>query len=149
VEDVKGCCLLVRRQVIDGIGGLDERFFMFWEETDWCYRARQSGWHILFTPKVQIIHYGGQSTSLQNTRMSVVYYQSLLKFFDKHYGPAGSLIARALSVLGVGTRLAYWSLGWVLRPGMKTTASQKIGAYWPAWCWLLTGTTGPQPNAIL
>jgi len=63
VAGVAGSCMLIRREVIDQIGYLDERFFAYQEDADYCFRAREGGWKIYYYPKAQIIHYGGQGGS--------------------------------------------------------------------------------------
>jgi GT2 family glycosyltransferase len=60
VEALSGSCMLIRREVIDQVGYLDERFFAYQEDADYCFRARQAGWEIFYHPKAQVIHYGGQ-----------------------------------------------------------------------------------------
>lgn len=87
VDQPSGACLLVRREAWDDAGPLDERFFMYFEEVDFCWRVRQAGWRIRFTPMPQITHYGGQS-SLQNLDARIAQrYASLVSFFRKQYGP--------------------------------------------------------------
>lgn len=139
VDVIKGCCMFVRREVVDQVGLLDERFFIYYEETDWCYRARQQGWKICFTPDAEIIHYGEQTTSRQTPRMTLIQRQSLLKYFRKYHGRAAAFCVRLLSILETGSRLAYWSLNTLLSQRRRVYASQKIGLYWPALRWLLTG----------
>lgn len=56
VDWVNGACMMVRREVITEVGGLDEGFFIYAEELDWCYRIRQAGWHVWFTPEAEVIH---------------------------------------------------------------------------------------------
>ena len=63
VDVVTGCFMLVRREAIEQVGTMDEQFFMYGEETDWCYRFRKKGWKVMFAPIGQIIHFGGQSTA--------------------------------------------------------------------------------------
>ncbi|GIW00313.1 glycosyltransferase family 2 protein [Roseiflexus sp.] len=86
VDQPSGACLLVRREAWHEAGPLDERFFMYFEEVDLCWRVQRAGWRICFTPTPQITHYGGQS-SLQNLDARIVQrYASLVLFFRKHYG---------------------------------------------------------------
>ncbi|MFQ3632230.1 glycosyltransferase family 2 protein [Roseiflexus sp.] len=86
VDQPSGACLMVRREAWNDAGPLDERFFMYFEEVDFCWRVRQAGWRIRFTPAPQITHYGGQS-SLQNLDARIAQrYASLVLFFRKHYG---------------------------------------------------------------
>ncbi|MFU8772087.1 MAG: glycosyltransferase family 2 protein, partial [Anaerolineales bacterium] len=68
VEVISGCYMLVRRSVIDEVGLLDEDFFFFGEETDWCRRMRNAGWRLMFAPVGEITHHGGGSVKKLNHR---------------------------------------------------------------------------------
>ncbi|SVA52789.1 uncharacterized protein METZ01_LOCUS105643 [marine metagenome] len=85
VEHVSGACMMVRREVMEETGILDETYFMYMEETDWCYRIRQRGWRICYTPEAKIVHYGEQGSKLRNDR-DALYFKSICHFFQKHYG---------------------------------------------------------------
>jgi len=91
VDWVSGACLMVRREVIDQVGGLDENIFMYFEDNDWCLRIRQAGWKVYYVPQIEITHIGGQSVN-QNPKARQAYYKSLAYFYDKHYG----VLAKAL-----------------------------------------------------
>lgn len=95
VDWVSGACMLVRREVIDQVGLLDERFFMYFEDNDWCLRMRQHGWTVWYVPEVEITHLGGQSLG-QNSAAQRIYHRSLERFYSKHYSIAASLILRLL-----------------------------------------------------
>lgn len=84
VDQVMGAALMVRRSVIDRIGVMDERFFMYYEEVDLCYRIKQAGWRIVFTPEAKITHLGGKSSGQMPVRKRIMMLISLLKFFRKH-----------------------------------------------------------------
>jgi GT2 family glycosyltransferase len=86
VDWVGGACLLIRRTTIEQIGVLDERFFMYCEEMDWCLRAKRRGWQICYLPTACVIHLGGQSSRQASTRMKAELYRSKALFFAKHYG---------------------------------------------------------------
>lgn len=80
---LSGPCLLVRREAADAVGLFDEEFFMFSEETDWCYRFRAAGWRVWFFPGAEVVHVSGAS---HGGRM---YHENLrghLRFFAKHHG---------------------------------------------------------------
>lgn len=85
VDQPEGACLLVRRKVIDDVGMLDEGFFMLFEEVDWCYRIKQSGWEIWFTPKAKVIHHYGQSIKQVKVPMILSSHKGLYRFWRKHY----------------------------------------------------------------
>jgi GT2 family glycosyltransferase len=85
-EFLVGAVLLVRRQLLDQIGGFDERFFMFNEEVDLCYRARGAGWKIVFCSEAEFVHVGGASTSQIWPSMYREQLRSHLRFLAKHHG---------------------------------------------------------------
>jgi len=86
VDWVSGACLLLRREALAQVGGLDEQIFMYFEDADLCRRIRQVGWRICYVPEIQITHLGGQSL-MQNPKALAAYQQSLRYFYAKHYGP--------------------------------------------------------------
>jgi hypothetical protein len=85
VDQPEGACLLVRRQVMDKVGLLDEGFFMLFEEVDWCYRIIQAGYEIWFTPVAKVIHHYGQSIKQVKVRMILSSHRGLYRFWHKHY----------------------------------------------------------------
>ncbi len=85
IDHPLGACMLVRREVIEQVGMLDEQFFMYAEEVDWCYRIRQAGWAIWQVPAARVTHVGGAATRQFRSRMLVALYESRLRFFRKHY----------------------------------------------------------------
>ena len=82
-EFVMGACMLVRRQAVEEVGPLDESFFLFSEETDWCYRFAQAGWKTLFFPGAQCVHVGGAAHGGRLLRENV---RGHLRFLAKHRG---------------------------------------------------------------
>jgi GT2 family glycosyltransferase len=85
VDQPEGACLLLRRQVIEEVGVLDEGFFMLFEEVDWCYRIKEKGWQIWFTPSAQVTHHYGQSIKQVKTKMILSSHRGLYRFWHKHY----------------------------------------------------------------
>jgi N-acetylglucosaminyl-diphospho-decaprenol L-rhamnosyltransferase len=103
-EFLMGACLLARREAADTVGLFDEDFFMFSEETDWCYRFRQAGWKVLFTPGSEFVHVGGATTSRNWGRMYREQLRSHLRFFAKHRGAREAERARSLLLAGMRLR---------------------------------------------
>jgi GT2 family glycosyltransferase len=95
VDWVSGACMLVRLEVIQQVGPLDERFFLYFEDNDWCLRMRKSGWRVLYDPRFEVIHLGGTSLP-QRYQASQIYHQSLIQFTAKHYGPLKAEVVRIL-----------------------------------------------------
>jgi GT2 family glycosyltransferase len=103
-EFLMGACLLVRREAADTVGLFDEDFFMFTEETDWCYRFRQAGWKVLFTPDAEFVHVGGASTRQNWGPMFREQVRGHLRFLAKHRGPREAERARRLLLVSLRLR---------------------------------------------
>ena len=104
VETLLGACLLVRREAIEAAGLLDEGFFMYAEELDWCRRIWRAGWRLYCVPTARITHCEAQSTRQFRAAMLVELWRSRLRLFDKHYGPARRAALRTLVRLGAAWR---------------------------------------------
>lgn len=85
VDQPEGACLLLRREVLEEVGLLDEGYFMLFEEVDWCYRIKKAGWQIWFTPKARVMHHYGQSIKQVKARMILSSHRGLYRFWRKHY----------------------------------------------------------------
>lgn len=105
VDRVSGACMLVRRETIKDVGLLDENFFMYAEDTDWCFRMRQRSWKIYVLPEVKVVHYVGQSPGETFTRTSPERYKSTCYFFKKYYGKKGLILLRILVTLVASIQL--------------------------------------------
>ncbi|MGB2875100.1 MAG: glycosyltransferase family 2 protein [Gaiellaceae bacterium] len=105
-EFLMGACLLVRRQAADTVGLFDEDFFMFSEETDWCYRFWQAGWKVLFYPGAEFVHVGGATTSQNWGPMYREQLRGHLRFLAKHRGLREAERARRLLLASMVLRSA-------------------------------------------
>jgi GT2 family glycosyltransferase len=85
VDWVSGACLLVRRSAADAVGGLDERFFLYTEDVDFCASVRATGGRVLFTPAAEIIHLRGRSRATAASASQAAYRRSHLAFYEKHH----------------------------------------------------------------
>jgi GT2 family glycosyltransferase len=110
VQVVTGCYLLVRKVALDKIGGLDEGFFMYAEETDFCFRVKKAGWQIFFSPTAEIIHLGGASSKLNRPAMILQARASILRFIRKHKSKEEYHLACFLFMLHAILRIPFWLL---------------------------------------
>lgn len=85
VDQPEGACLMIKREVLDQVGNLDEGYFMLFEEVDWCFRVKKAGWEIWFTPTAQIVHHYGQSIKQVKVPMILSSHRGLYRFWHKHY----------------------------------------------------------------
>lgn len=99
IDHPLGACLMVRAEVLQNVGTLDEGFFMYCEEVDWCMRIKAAGWQIFCEPRSRILHRGGASTAQFRERMFIELFRSRRRLFAKHYSAgyqaAASAIVRA------------------------------------------------------
>ncbi len=110
VDTISGCYLLVRRRVIDEVGPLDEAFFFFGEETDWCRRMRDAGWKLMFAPVGEITHYGSASVRKLNHRRDVMLTEAKVRLHRKHGGVVPAAVVWLIAGLFNSSRAAFWNL---------------------------------------
>lgn len=148
VDWISGCGILVRRAVIERIGGIDERFFIYWEETEWCVRAREAGWRIVHVPAASMWHKGVQR--MYRPAPSVTYYATRNRFLllSIHDAP---LRARVTAWMRVLRTLVSWSVRpkWrrsqrAHRYAMWRGAMDYLGQRWGKW---QDGAAGAAPAA--
>ncbi|MFC1509619.1 glycosyltransferase [Candidatus Omnitrophota bacterium] len=112
VDAVSGSFLMLKREVLDKVGFLDEDFFMYGEDLDFCYRIKQAGWKIHYVPFTEIIHFKGESTKTVPTMKSIhTFYDAMQIFVKKHYSNNSAMfLPRKLLMAGIYTRMA-WVFG--------------------------------------
>ena len=86
VDHSLGACMLVRGRAVERVGLLDESYFMYSEEVDWCHRLRSAGWTILIAPSARIVHWGGQSTRQMPEEMYLELHRSRARYFSRYRG---------------------------------------------------------------
>jgi O-antigen biosynthesis protein len=84
VDAISGSFMMFRRELFDKIGGLDEKFFMYGEDLDFCYRAQNSGYKVFYVHNTQIIHYKGESTKRSGLDETKIFYNAMHLFVKKH-----------------------------------------------------------------
>lgn len=105
VEVLSGCCMLLRRLVIDQIGGaFDEDYFMYCEDVDLSYRVRQAGFQNLYFPEATLVHYKGESTRKATLSYIRIFNEALVTFVRKHYSKGQARIFLAVLHAGIGVR---------------------------------------------
>lgn len=99
---VSGASLIVRREVLEQVGLMDDGYFLYFEEVDFCRRARQAGWECWYVPDSRVMHLEGASTGIRATaqRRARYWYDSRRRFFVKHYGITGLVAADVLWAIG-------------------------------------------------
>lgn len=129
VDWVQGSALLARRAVWEEIGGLDERYTMYFEEVDWCMRARLAGWRIRYHGAARITHHGGASSEQVPTRRQWHFDRSKLRYTRQHQGKGLAFLVLAVLRIGYVTRAVLEASKWLL--GHKRELRwRRLRGYW-------------------
>jgi GT2 family glycosyltransferase len=124
---LSSACLLLRRSVLDRVGVLDERFFIYGDEADLQYRIRQAGWKVYYLPYSTTVHYGGRSMNRWRRRNLV--YRGKMLFYKKNYGSFKTWILRVmLGILSIGKLLAWIIINLV--PQQRERARLELQSNW-------------------
>lgn len=116
VDSVVGAFMLVRFEVLEQVGLLDESYFMYGEDLDWAFRIKRAGWRVLYNGRVDVLHHKRQSTR-QSPRAQIEFYRSMLIFFRKHYAGITPWPLRVIVEAAVRTLWASAALRLRIQPG--------------------------------
>ncbi|NOZ03507.1 MAG: glycosyltransferase [FCB group bacterium] len=111
VEAISGSCMFIRAELFRQIGGFDDRFFMFGEDLDLCYRVGEAGYEVHYLPTTQIIHYHGESVKSAPYDSINAFYDAMILFADKHFSRSQSLLTRVVIRLGIWVRKTFALIG--------------------------------------
>lgn len=127
---VSGACLAIRRAALEQVGGLDEDYFMYSEEVDWCWRVKQAGWKIFYIPQAEVLHWGGQSMKRIPVHKRARVYKGKVLFFRKHRGPGYAAAFRLILLLSTIMKMGVWSMA-LLAPSkrVRSQAQSKLRSY--------------------
>ncbi len=129
VDWVTGACLLTRREAIEEVGLLDEGFFMYSEELDWCRRARERGWKVIYLPTARVIHHGAQSSEQVKSFQHIQFQRSKIRYFRKHHGLWQAEVLRLFILTTYLYQLIVEALKWLV--GHKRSLRvARAKAYW-------------------
>ena len=129
VDYLQGSCLLLRMDAVRRVGELDEEFFLYFEETDWCYRCRAAGGEVHYVPDATVTHHGGSGERHYGERRLLLHHAGLLRFCRKHYGTARGAGVRAAAGARALIRLGQWSLLALLGLPDRTRAWSSVRGY--------------------
>ncbi len=115
VEAISGSFMFFRRQVLNEVGYLDEAFFMYGEDLDWCFRVREAGWKIYYVPTTKIIHFKGESSKKSQIDLMIEFYRAMKLFVEKHYHNRYFHIPQWFLVAGIWLRAGLTFLAHVLK----------------------------------
>ena len=126
VDALIGACMIVRASAIKDVGLMDEAFFLFFEETDWCLRLRRAGWEIYLIPASEIIHAQGRSVEQDKKNAMLEYYRSRYLYFKKHQTGMELVLLRVGLWLKLLTNASWAALLWALTLGQVAEFRQRL-----------------------
>ncbi len=138
VDSAVGACLLVRKSAIDAVGMFDERYFFFFEETDWTYRMRRAGWKIVHVPTALIYHLQGKSIG-RNLPSRIAFYRSRYQFFRKWKNRPYYIAVRTMIPLRLLLDWLLTFLGNLLLLGMNREMRDRLAIYSQLLLWHIRG----------
>lgn len=137
VDSCVGACVIVRKEAIDDIGLLDERYFFFMEETDWAYRMKRGGWGVYFIPTARIFHSQGKTVG-GGVNSRIMFYRSRYTFLRKWY-PGSYPLLYAVVFLRLVANTLLSSVGLLVTLGLKESIRRKSLTYIQLFIWHLQG----------
>jgi N-acetylglucosaminyl-diphospho-decaprenol L-rhamnosyltransferase len=129
VDWVVGACMMTRRQIVEQVGVLDDGFFMYSEELDWCYRIKQSGWSVVYLPAAEVVHHEGRSSEQVVPARHIHFQSSKVRFFRKHHGLARAELLRFFLLATYVFQLCEEAVKWALGHKRELRA-ERVRAYW-------------------
>ncbi|NOS70522.1 MAG: glycosyltransferase family 2 protein [Verrucomicrobia bacterium] len=139
VEVLSGCFWVARTSAVKKVGGLDERFFFYAEDIDWCKGFRDAGWRVMFVPEATATHFGGGSSSNAPFRYSIEMLRANLTYWKKHHGLPGMALYHLVSVIHYGVRVVPLALLKAIPFSLVREHDYKLKENFVCVRWLLTG----------
>ncbi|NRF96237.1 glycosyltransferase family 2 protein [Paenibacillus frigoriresistens] len=116
IDSLVGAFMLIRREAIEQVGMLDEEFFMYGEDIDWCYRIKEAGWVNYYYPRTQIVHHKGASSRRKPFKIIYEFHRAMILFHNKHYRKKYSWLTNAMVYAGVSLKFMLSLVRNKLRP---------------------------------
>jgi hypothetical protein len=129
VDSVIGACMMVRRKALEQVGLLDEEYFLFLEETDWCYRMKKAGWKIYHIPQAEVLHFQGKSAEAEKGKARIEYYRSRYHYFRKNRGSFQSSVLFIGLIIKLSVELVFATIACVFTLFMVKKWRTKLSTY--------------------
>jgi GT2 family glycosyltransferase len=139
VESVIGACMIVRPEAVKQVGELDPKYFLFLEETDWCFQMKKKGWKIYHLPQFKAYHKQGQSLIDLKSKGRIEYYRSYYRFFKKNCNRAGYFFLRIIVPIKTMINLSLNLLALIFTLWSSKEYKQKFWIYTHLLIWHLVG----------
>jgi GT2 family glycosyltransferase len=125
VDWVSGACMMVRRQAFEAVGGMDEQFFLYWEDADLCFRLKRAGWLTFYNPLVVVTHLTGRSSAQARSESLAAFHRSAYLYFVKHGGWFARSVSPLVFLALQARRFLKLALQTMKGPGARGVSSNK------------------------
>jgi GT2 family glycosyltransferase len=147
VDILTGCFWLIRKEALSRVGLLDESFFMYGEDMDWCRRFWNQNWQVMFVSAAEAIHYGGGSSANAPVRFYIERQRADLQYWRKHHSALATACFFLISCLQITLRIAGYSLVYLFNKPQRQTCRDKLRRSTACLKWMLTGQQSSLSNA--
>jgi GT2 family glycosyltransferase len=137
VDIITACLCMVRRAALNDVGLLDEEFFFYGEDVDWCKRFKKADWDIVFYPHAQAIHFGGASSARAPIRFYIELQKADLRYWRKHHGRIGAAVYAGIVLVRQISRIVFNAARYVVTPSKRKTLSFKLKRHVACVRWLV------------
>ncbi len=129
VDWVVGACMMIRREAIEQAGLLDEGFFMYSEELDWCRRIKDRGWRVVYLPTAQVVHHEGKSSEQVVPARHIHFQRSKVRYFRKHHGRLPAMLLRFFLLAMYAYQIVLEGGKWLVGH-KRPLRRERVAAYW-------------------
>lgn len=135
VEALIGAAMIIRRTALEQLGGFDEDYFFFLEETDLAVRMRSAGWQVLHEPRARATHLQGATAKTHHAEARIEFYRSRYRFFEKHYGRGRTKALRMVLTANLAANVLFLGCGALLTCGAVGSVKDKFRVRRDLWKW--------------
>jgi GT2 family glycosyltransferase len=141
MDVLNGWLWMARREALDQVGPLDDRFFMYAEDVDWCKRFHLAGWRVVFYPEAKALHYGGASAANAPSRFNIEMQRSDLQYWKKYHGRTSLFFYLLIGCLSYAVRAAGWGFVYLTKRSSRSRAHIEVKQYLDCLRWALNFST--------
>ena len=138
IEALSGCFLMVRRTALDEVGLLDEKFFIYAEDVDWCKRFYKAGWDIVFYPEAEIIHYGSASSSAAPVRFILEMLKANFQYWEKYHGRVSQFLHILINIYHSLIRIKVLFVSSLISKAIRGKYKLKLNEHVARLKWIVT-----------
>ncbi len=139
VESLIGAVMMVRREALEDVGGFDEDYFFFLEETDLAVRMRKAGWKVVHEPRARAVHLQGATAGAYRAAARIEFYRSRYLFFVKHYGRGAGLLLKAVMTANLTLNVVFLGLVRLVTLGKARNLAERYAVKVDLLGWHLRG----------